>query len=81
MGKNKPRHNPDKPQNKTGGECYYYEGYDGNYWCERGYNTTKCKERLYLISFVPEYYSIRKSVRCFSIFQCSMYRPASLPWN
>ena len=27
MGKNKPRHNPDKPQNKAGGECYYYEGY------------------------------------------------------
>ena len=47
MGKNKPRHNPDKPQNKTGGECYYYEGYNGNYWCERGYDTTKCKGNLH----------------------------------
>ena len=31
MGKNKPRHNPGKLQNKTGGECCYYEGYNGNY--------------------------------------------------
>jgi hypothetical protein len=29
MGKYKPRHNPDKEQNKYGGICEYYEGT----WC------------------------------------------------
>ena len=43
MGKNKPRHNPDKPQNKTGEHCWYYEGFNGQYWCERGWDVSKCK--------------------------------------
>lgn len=38
MGKNKPRHNPDKSQNKTGEHCWYYEGFNGQYWCERGWS-------------------------------------------
>ena len=36
------RHNSDKPQNKLGGCCVYYEGYDKHFWCERGYDITKC---------------------------------------
>ena len=43
MGKYKPRHNPDKSQNKIGGNCPYYEGFNGVYWCERGYKVNKCK--------------------------------------
>ena len=43
MGKNKPRHEPDKPQNKMGEQCSYYEGFNGQYWCERGWNIGKCK--------------------------------------
>ena len=46
MGKGKPRHNPNKPQNKIGKWCCYYEGYNDRYndryWCELGYNITKC---------------------------------------
>ena len=29
MSKNKPRHDPEKPQNKMGGHCSYYEGFNG----------------------------------------------------
>ena len=43
LGKNKPRHNPDKPQNKMGRHCSYYEGFNGQYWCERGWDVSKCK--------------------------------------
>lgn len=43
MSKGKPRHNPDKPQNKIGDTCYYYEGFKGEYWCEHGYDITKCQ--------------------------------------
>lgn len=25
------------------GSCSYYEGYNGNYWCEHGWDVTKCK--------------------------------------
>lgn len=35
MSNNKPRHDPDKPQNKIGKHCSYYEGFNGQYWCER----------------------------------------------
>lgn len=38
----KPRHNPDKPQNKIGGKCSYYEGFGNRRWCELGYDITKC---------------------------------------
>lgn len=43
MSKGKPRYNPDKPQNKIGSNCSYYEGYKDNFWCERGRDVTKCK--------------------------------------
>ena len=37
MGKGKPRHNPDKPQNKYGGFCTRYETYnDAPPYCEGG---------------------------------------------
>lgn len=32
MGKGKPRHNPNKPQNKYGSHCKLYES-DGGYYC------------------------------------------------
>jgi hypothetical protein len=37
MGKGKLRHNPDKPQNKKGGFCQYFE----ETGCEGGYGDTK----------------------------------------
>ena len=40
MGRNKARHNPDKPQNRLGNFCSYYEN---NNTCELGWDTTKCK--------------------------------------
>ena len=43
MSKGKPRHDPDKPQNKLGKFCSYYEGYNDTYWCEHGWDVTKCK--------------------------------------
>ena len=47
MSKGKPRHNPDKPQNKIGCWCAYYEEHEGINGvfscCERGWDTTKCK--------------------------------------
>lgn len=37
MGKNKPRHNPDKPQNKYGDFCQRYEEYSyGGCYCVQG---------------------------------------------
>ena len=42
MGKNKPRHDPNKWQNKLGDKCCYYEGYNEHFWCEHGYDITKC---------------------------------------
>ena len=42
MGKNKPRHDPNKWQNKLGNKCCYYEGYNEHFWCEHGYDITKC---------------------------------------
>lgn len=36
MGKDKPKHNPNKEQNKKGNFCQYYEEYSiGNVACER----------------------------------------------
>ena len=43
MGKNKPRHNPEKIQNKLGGKCVYFEGYNNRYWCARGFDINICK--------------------------------------
>lgn len=43
MSKGKPRHNPDKPQNKVGSQCSYYEGYGRHHWCELARNVTKCQ--------------------------------------
>lgn len=45
MGKGKPRHNPDKPQNKYGGFCQWFEKYeDGSSSCEALYGDAKvCK--------------------------------------
>lgn len=38
MGKNKPRHNPDKPQNQHGNWCQYAEqSQSGEIYCECGY--------------------------------------------
>ena len=42
MEKRKPRHNPDKLQNKLGSQCVYYEGNENHYWCELGYDISKC---------------------------------------
>lgn len=42
MGKNKPRHNPDKPQNRYGNWCPYAEEHnDGSIICEG--DTKICK--------------------------------------
>ena len=42
MGKGKSRHNLDKPQNKRGGFCQWYEEYlSGHAACEGGYRTIK----------------------------------------
>lgn len=39
MGKNKPRHNPDKPQNNKSFPCPYFESDNkGNKWCEGGFS-------------------------------------------
>jgi hypothetical protein len=35
MGKNKPRHDPNKPQNKYGNECWYVEEINGHLYCTR----------------------------------------------
>ena len=47
MGKGKPRHNPDKPQNKMGGFCTRYETYSfcNTPYCEGGNcdDAKKCK--------------------------------------
>lgn len=43
MSKGKPRHNPDKRQNKLGAYCSYYEGSNRNFCCERGWDVSKCK--------------------------------------
>lgn len=32
--KNKPRHNPDKPQNKKGNVCSHYEKHEHGFICE-----------------------------------------------
>ena len=38
MKAGKPRHNPEKPQNKYGKICQYYEEYkNGSFACEIGY--------------------------------------------
>ena len=50
MGKGKPRHNPDKPQNNLGVQCGFAEfipsfNFDGQYtviYCRRGYSTKNC---------------------------------------
>lgn len=42
MGKNKPRHNPDKNQNNYGDWCQWAEEYaDGSIYCEGGYGDGK----------------------------------------
>lgn len=41
MGKGKPRHNPDKPQNTVGGDydCEFYDSYaDGREFCHDHWN-------------------------------------------
>lgn len=44
MSKNKPRHNPDKPQNKYGDWCSYAEEHNGKLYCECGYgDASVCK--------------------------------------
>lgn len=45
MGKGKPRHNPDKPQNKLGKMCGWAETYPHTdyIYCEHGYNAEFCK--------------------------------------
>lgn len=43
MAKNKPRYNPNKPQNKIGNTCNYYEELNDGYHCEHGYDITKYK--------------------------------------
>lgn len=43
MGKNKPRHHPDKLQNRMGKYCSYYEEHDNFACCEHGWDITKCK--------------------------------------
>lgn len=42
MGRNKPRHNPDKLQNNKGSTCSYYEFVNGSFYCERGWDISKC---------------------------------------
>ena len=37
MGKGKPRHNPDKPQNNYPTRCPYYDSCNGVVYCEGGY--------------------------------------------
>lgn len=43
MGKNKARYNPNKPQNKLGNWCSYCDEANGKLYCERGWDTDKCK--------------------------------------
>ena len=44
MGKDKPRHNPDKAQNNYGDWCQYAEEHEGKIYCEVGYgDTDSCK--------------------------------------
>lgn len=45
MGKGKPRHNPDKPQNNLGKLCKWAETYPHTdyIYCERGYSAYYCK--------------------------------------
>lgn len=46
MGKGKPRHNPEKQQNKWSGDerCAYFDGYtpSGSIICEGGVQLPKC---------------------------------------
>ena len=50
MGKGKPRHNPDKPQNKLGALCSWAETYPHTtyIYCERGYSAQFCKGNPHL---------------------------------
>ena len=44
MGKNKPRHDPEKKQNKYGKECYFYDNTTGSgYRCDFGNDVSICK--------------------------------------
>jgi hypothetical protein len=43
MGKGKPRHNPDKKQNKYGSWCNYCDDYNGHLLCEQGEDAKICK--------------------------------------
>lgn len=44
MRKDKPRHNPDKPQNRYGNSCYYSEKRNDKIYCEGNFGDTKiCK--------------------------------------
>lgn len=47
MGKNKPRYNPNKPQNKYGKYCQWYEEHNNFACCERGWDVMKCKGNPY----------------------------------
>lgn len=52
MGKNKPRHNHDKRQNKMGDFCQYYEEYaSGGCYCEGGsFRVQKCVRAIHIIA-------------------------------
>ena len=45
MSKGKPRHNPDKPQNKIGNWCRFAEDFPNTdyIYCEAGYDASFCK--------------------------------------
>ena len=45
MGKGKPRHDPEKPQNKIGTWCRFAESYPHTdyIYCEAGYSTRYCQ--------------------------------------
>lgn len=50
MGKGKPRHDPDKPQNKLGKWCRFAEDYPHTdyIYCEAGYDARFCKGNPHL---------------------------------
>lgn len=60
MGKGKPRHNPDKPQNKAGNRCGFAEqipsfpkeGQDVYIYCEAGFDANFCKGNPHLCTKV-----------------------------
>jgi hypothetical protein len=43
LSKGKPRHNPNKPQNKYGDWCSYCDEVNGKLYCEQGKDANICK--------------------------------------